>query len=81
MSETTGVLNIQQSHGWVEVLAVAGFVVVNNQHDFEFAYSDTQPTLNFVGNKHHARVVNNNSTSKLWIRTKEYPLEVVINEE
>ena len=81
MSTTNDKIVITKAEGWIEVLSVSGFIVVNEHWDFEFAYSDAQPEDDFVGNKNEARVIENNDTSKLWVKTKTYTITIIPNEE
>lgn len=88
MSSTNAEITIKKQDGWVLVLEDKGFVVINKELNsvselptYASAYADTQPSADFVGNVSPIRIVDNNETSKLWIRALKNPITVTPNVE
>lgn len=84
MSSTQTEIQLSVDAGWALVLAVPGFIVVNDPYEFEFFYTEIDgvdvPNPLDIGNITEARVIENDSTSRLWIRTK-HNITIVVNVE
>jgi len=84
MSITKDKIHISKIDGWTKVLDVAGFAVVLEKVDYEFAYvnkGESAPLPDMIGNLVSNRFVTNNDNSDLYFKTIWYDLTVIPNEE
>ena len=78
-------ITIAKPDGWIEVLDSAGFIVVKETHEFEFAFVPVGVTIPInsvlTGNRGRSRIIHNIDGTKLYMKATTYTINVTVNVE